>query len=185
MSNILVQPRRTGRLAYLGATLLLALAAIVALVATSRAQTPSTPKPLEQRAALPEGARLLGIEEFRKKFIGKTVTFQLPDGSPWGKEYYDPNGVVTIFVHNNGECLIGAWARRGDFDCFDYEQGASCWLTYEIGGKLEVLSSDNHRQLITSVVDNDPLTCKPELIGRGAGPNYTPVLYRNITGAQK
>ncbi len=114
----------------------------------------------------PAGARMIELDEFRDLFLGKTVTFVLGDGSIWGREYYGPDGAAVTFEHANGECLEGVWEKRGDFYCFDYPAGAACWLTYEIDGEIEVAAESGQVQRISEIVENDPISCRPELFSR-------------------
>lgn len=111
----------------------------------------------------PPGARMIEMEEFRQLFVGNTATFVLPDGAAWGREYYDPNGFSVTFLHETGECLDGTWEKRGDYYCFNYPLGASCWLTYEVDGRIEVQEQSGQIQHITEIAQGDPISCLPEL----------------------
>ncbi|MCI4664781.1 MAG: hypothetical protein MRY74_08665 [Neomegalonema sp.] len=124
-----------------------------------------TPAP-STGAKPPAGARLIGLDEFRKLFIGKTVTFHLANGAPWGLEYYDPNGRRAIFRHLDGRCLDGHWEKRGDYYCFFYRDRPSCWLTYRIGDRIEVLAKDGERQKIVKIESNRPISCAPEAVSQ-------------------
>lgn len=147
--------------------------AVAAAIALSGAPALGQSDP-QGAAQPPAGARLIPYEEFRTLFIGKTAVFVLEDGAPWGREYYDPDGLRVTFEHVDGSCIEGVWTRQGDYDCFDYPTGTSCWLTYEIDGQLQVQARGGQIQNIVEIQENEPFYCEPQLIGR-ASPLTTPI----------
>ena len=152
-------------------------AALHVAASDSAAQTISPESPNETAppsplgvAQPPEGARLIEIDEFRRLFLGKTLSFVLGDGRLWGTEYYDLDGYNVTFLHRDGVCLAGHWDKRDDYYCFYYREKPSCWLTYEIDGQIEVLSRDGQLQRVAAIEDDRPISCEPELIGRDGLP---------------
>lgn len=110
--------------------------------------------------------RRIAPTEFEELFLGKTVYFVLPDGTPWGREFYAPDGEQTVFVYWDGRCLQGRWAahERARY-CFYYRDEPSCWATFWQGREIVVVSDDGMRQRVERIVEDEPLSCEPELIG--------------------
>ncbi len=110
------------------------------------------------------GGKSIGRDEFAKLFIGKTVYFELLDGTPWGREYYAPDGRRTVFVYWDGRCFEGRWAQKGPRYCFYYRNQPSCWLTYWREGRIIVMSEEGMRQRVGKIVDDEPLSCQPAAV---------------------
>lgn len=125
--------------------------------------------------ATADDRELIGLAEFEALFMGRTATFVLEDGSPWGQEYYVPGGRRTVFVFHTGECLEGRWEPQGERYCFFYREQPSCWLTFRESGRLMVEELGGGRQVISEISAEAPLSCSPDLFSQLApSPATTP-----------
>ncbi|MEO1331695.1 MAG: hypothetical protein AAFW46_18780, partial [Pseudomonadota bacterium] len=107
------------------------------------------------------------FSSFKQMVDGKTVYFELLDGSLWGREFYRPGTNQTVFIHETtGECLNGTWDLVGDRYCYYYRNEPSCWLTFYEGDQIIVESRDGSRQRVRKIVSNEPLSCDEGLISR-------------------
>ena len=139
--------RRLGALSSLVAALGALLLTVVPVRAQSSDASPA-PKPIE-------------IPEFQNLFIGKTVYFELEDGTLWGREYYVPGSQDAVFVFADGQCFEGYWAKVEDRYCFFYRDEPSCWLTFWEADRIIVVSRDGMRQRVRTIVESEPLSCAP------------------------
>lgn len=114
----------------------------------------------EARGAIP-------FDEFRALADGKTLYFQLLDGRFWGREYYVPGTQESVFVFADGECFEGYWTYRDQVYCYHYRDQPSCWRHFWLDGAIAVESGDGLRQVVAKIAENEPLSCKPELLSQG------------------
>lgn len=110
--------------------------------------------------------RDIPLSEFRSIVDGKTVYFELEDGTPWGREYYIPGTQNSVFVFHDGECFEGYWQVEGLYYCYYYRDQPSCWLTFWEDGEIKVESRSGMRQVVGKIADFEPLSCEPELLSR-------------------
>ncbi|MBX2853740.1 MAG: hypothetical protein KTR21_02065 [Rhodobacteraceae bacterium] len=119
----------------------------------------------------PTSQETLSFNEFRKLSDGKTLHFHLPDGTPWGREYYIPGSQDSIFIFHDGECFEGYWTYDGQHYCYHYQSEPSCWVHFWRQGQLTVESRGGHRQVVVAIRDREPLSCKPDLLSSMPSPN--------------
>lgn len=111
-----------------------------------------------------EATGLIPFDEFRALADGKTLYFQLMDGRFWGREYYVPGTQESVFVFADGECFEGYWTYRDEIYCYHYREQPSCWRHFWLDGSIAVESGDGLRQVVAKITENEPLSCKPELL---------------------
>lgn len=112
----------------------------------------------------------LSFDEFREISDGKTLHFHLPDGTPWGREYYIPGTQDSVFIFHDGECFEGYWTYDGQHYCYHYQNEPSCWVHFWRQGQLTVESRGGHRQVVVAIRDREPLSCKPDLLSALSSP---------------
>lgn len=111
-------------------------------------------------------------DEFKRMTDGKTVYFELLDGSLWGKEYYLPGTNRTVFEHATADlCLDGYWTREGLRYCYHYRDTPSCWLTFYEGDDIIVEARDGARQRVRKIVSDEPLACGDDVSQAPAAPD--------------
>ncbi|MEO1291390.1 MAG: hypothetical protein AAFV62_00940, partial [Pseudomonadota bacterium] len=165
------------RLPLEGSAWLLALMCTVLLlapvpgIAEDASTAPSIPPslPTAGDAEVPS----IPLAEFRSLVSGKTLHFILPDGSPWGREWYQPGTQRSVFVFRDGTCFDGQWERKGNRYCYYYRDEPSCWLTHYEGDRIKVISRTQMVQYVARITSNEPLSCDPELLSR-AEPTVQP-----------
>lgn len=106
--------------------------------------------------------------EWRERFVGRTVYYEMSRGYPtgaglMGKEYYVPNSNKVVFVYNNGECFEGTYDVSDGVFCFNYDD-RHCFRHYERDGQWIVVELDGREQIVASVTD-EVLSCTPDLTG--------------------
>ena len=159
------------------------LLAVALLLSAASAVAQTTPDPAPEPPAVapetpPSAPRVqpaiqdtLSFDEFRKLSDGKTLHFHLPDGTPWGREYYIPGTQDSVFVFHDGECFEGYWTYDGQHYCYHYQTEPSCWVHFWRQGQLTVESRGGHRQVVVAIRDREPLSCKPDLLSGLPSPN--------------
>lgn len=167
---------RTTRRKSMGDLLRVAAAALLSAVLFT---TPTVAEEPAALAAEAQGAtdepssieipRDIPLSEFHSIVDGKTVYFELEDGTPWGREYYIPGTQDSVFVFHDGECFEGYWQVEGLYYCYYYRDQPSCWLTFWEDGQIKVESRGGMRQVVGKIVDFEPLSCQPELLSRARG----------------
>lgn len=143
------------------ARLLLVLALTALAPARAGAQTADDRAQAEQ--PLPADRREIGEAEFHALVDGRTVYFELEDGTLWGREYYITGTRRTVFEFYDGECFNGDWRKEGPYYCYYYTGQPSCWLTFYEGDKLTVLSRSGAKQRVRKITD-ETLSCEADLL---------------------
>lgn len=136
-------------------------AGVSAVAQTADASPPAAPA---QATPSDGGERLIPFDEFRALSDGKTLHFLLEDGTPWGREYYVPGTQDSVFVFDNGECFEGYWTYDQQYYCYFYRDEPSCWTHFWEEGRIKVESRSGMRQIVGRIVDQEPLSCEPELL---------------------
>ena len=144
----------------LGAALPLAFVSAPAQDAAPRAQA----EPIPQSDQLPPvDRRDVDKAEFHAMVDGRTVYFELEDGTLWGREYYIAGTQRTVFEFYDGECFNGDWRKEGPYYCYYYTGEPSCWLTYYEGDQLTVLSRSGAKQRVRKITE-ETLSCDADLL---------------------
>lgn len=121
-------------------------------------------------------SQMVSEEDFHALVDGRTVYFELEDGSLWGREYYIRGTNRTVFEFTDGECYNGDWRKEGPFFCYYYLEQPSCWLTYYEGDRLTVLSRGGARQRVRKITD-ETLSCDADLLS--LAPDQAPLRDRD------
>ncbi|MCI4664780.1 MAG: hypothetical protein MRY74_08660 [Neomegalonema sp.] len=122
-------------------------------------ETPPTDKPSDADA----GARqLIGAEEFRRLFEGKTAHLREQSGVYYGSEQFLP-GDRSVWTLRGETCQDGVWTHTAERQyCFTYgADGPHCWFMYRRGGKLYAESTGG---LVLEIfkVDRKPVGCQAD-----------------------
>ncbi len=117
--------------------------------------------------------RSIGKAEFNALVDGRTVYFELEDGTFWGREYYIRGTNRTVFEFADGQCYNGDWRKEGDYYCYYYLDEPSCWLTFYEGDRLTVLSRNGAKQRVRRISD-ETLSCDADLFSRAPNRLFAP-----------
>ncbi len=115
--------------------------------------------------ATPLAANPLDGAGFDAYVTGKTLTFGLPDGSPFGVEAYGPDRRVT-WSSTPGVCQTGVWFDRDGLICFVYDNDpvAKCWAVSRTDRGLRAESTEG-TVLFEATESPEPLVCRgPDLL---------------------
>lgn len=133
-----------------------ALALLLLLPLTARAETP----------APPEGPGL-SATEFEAYATGKTLTYAI-DGEVFGAEQYLP-GRRVLWAFKGQECRKGQWYEEAGQICFVYEdEGApQCWIFRKGSTGLSALfQGDEDSTFLSEVAQSKvPLNCAGPDVG--------------------
>lgn len=107
-------------------------------------------------AAQDAGARITP-QAFQDSKVGRTLSYRLPDGSLWGREYW-PNPDRTVWQDPDGTCMTCEVERIGRQLCFDCQNGVrSCWQHFEApGGQVRIVSDAGGEALGRDIGGNPP-----------------------------
>ena len=115
--------------------------------------------------AAPAAAQTLDGAGFAAYVTGKTLSFALPDGTPFGTERYD-TGRRVLWSASPGECQEGSWFYRDGLICFTYttDPEPKCWTVTRTDRGLRAESTGG-TVLFEATEAPQPLVCPgPELL---------------------
>lgn len=116
-------------------------------------------------AATPALAEPMDGPAFDTYVTGKTLSFNLPDGTTFGVEQYLPDRRV-IWSATPGECLHGVWFDTPSSICFRYENDETprCWAVTRTDTGLRA-DSPGGTTLFEATESDKPLACPgPDLL---------------------
>ena len=104
----------------------------------------------------------MSAEEFESYVEGRTLTFGIAGGEPYGVErYMADRRVIWSFIGD--ECKQGVWYEEAGDICFVYddEESPHCWQFFrDEDGLRAVFTSDPGSTVLYEVQDDDqPLIC--------------------------
>lgn len=116
----------------------------------------------------PPVLRDIPVAEWIERAIGRTVYYSI-DGTPFGREYYAPDGRSVVFQHASGTCLEGEWTYREDITayCYIWPNSVSCFRHVETDDGVQILNVEADGsptlQSVQSVeqIVTIPLSCGP------------------------
>lgn len=104
-------------------------------------------------------------QDFDAYVTGKTLTFAMPDGTPFGVEAYGPDRSVT-WSSAPGLCQTGVWYDKAGLICFLYRNDPKekCWTVDRTDRGLRAQSTEG-TVLFEATEAQVPLVCPgPELL---------------------
>ncbi len=131
------------------------------------AQTALAGSPLE---AVPDGTDI-PPDQWQALASGRTLTYRMPDGSLFAREYYHPGGNRVTLQFNDGTCMDGVWEHTPPRYCFHWERAdLVCFRHLRYGRNALIIqqtadgADTDLFQLMTNVSDTQ-LSCGPPLVG--------------------
>lgn len=120
--------------------------------------------------AVPEGADI-PPEQWQALASGRTLTYRMPDGSLFAREYYHPGGNQVTLQFADGTCMDGVWDYTAPRYCFYWEHADFVCFRHLRRGRVVLVvqqtaegADTNLIQWMTEVSDAAP-ACGPPLVG--------------------